>query len=146
MSFFVRNFFVHWETKQQLYCRNSVSAEMKITPIQDLTIDSERFISPIPKYLTTAPQTGAFSPPCMACGKGGRLCKAFQHPHSNLCIPWRRFLSFSRSDERNLLSSHSFLWYSCCTSSYREAEPCTYFFAIKKLLDYLIKSITIKRK
>lgn len=34
---------------------------MKITPIWPLSIDSERFISPTPKHLTTASQTGAFN-------------------------------------------------------------------------------------
>lgn len=133
MRGFVRNFFVHWETKQQLYCRNSLSAAMKIMPIRDLTIDSERFISPTPKHLTAAPQTGAFSSPHMARGKGGRLRRVIHPTHSNLCIPWRRFLSPSRTYDRNLLSPHSFLWQSCCTSSNREAEPCAYLLAIKKL-------------
>lgn len=104
---------------------------MKITPIRDPTIDSERFISPTPKHLTTAPPTGAFSPPHVAHGKGGRLCKVIRPTHSNLCIPRRRFLSLSR---RKLLSSHSLLWHSCCTSSNREAEPCTFFLAVKKRL------------
>ena len=107
---------------------------MQTTPIWNLATDSERFVSPTPKHLTTAPQTGAFSPPPMAHGEDRRFCRVIQPTHSNLCLPQRRFVSLSRSCDRNLLSSQSFLWHSCCTSSNREAKPCTHFLAMKKLL------------
>lgn len=107
---------------------------MKITPIRDLTRASERFVSLPPKHLTTAAQTGAFSPPHMVRGKGGRLRRVLQPTHSNPCIPRKRLLSLPRSYDRNLLSLHSLLWHSCSTPSNRQAEPHTYLLARKKLL------------